>query len=310
MIKYYVPENHRLAETDSCVPGCWINVINPDRNEIQSLIDRFSLEPDFIRAALDEEESSRIETEDENTLIIIDTPYVEKNEDNLIYLTVPIGIIVTPKNVLTISLRENALIEEFAQGVVKDVNPALRTQFVLMLMMRMSTRFLQYLKQIDRISNTLERELRKSMKNKELVMMLDINKSLVYFSTSLKANEITIAKLTRGKHLKLYEEDQDLLDDVLIEIKQAIEMASIYSSVLSGTTDSFASIISNNLNNVMKILASVTIVVSIPTFITGFYGMNIGADAIPLDAYWWAPVIISLLMMSFCAWLLWKKDMF
>ena len=178
---------------------------------------------------------------------------------------------------------------------------------MLHFVLRVATRYLQYLKQIDKISGHVEKELRKSMKNKELIQLLEISKSLVYFSSSLKADEITMEKMMRGRFIKLYEEDQDLLDDVIIELKQAIEMASIYLNILSGTMDAFASVISNNLNIVMKVLASITLIMSIPTIISGLYGMNVGN--IPIQNFWF-PVGLSVVMMLIAAFVLYKKKMF
>lgn len=307
MIQYYKTINGRVRPLEEMEDGCWINVINPDEKEINGLIQEFSLEPDFLRAALDEEESSRIESEDDNTLIILDAPVAEKNGDSISYYTLPIGILVTQSHVITVCLRENPIIAEFTEGVVKGVQTELRTQFVLHLMLRVATRFLQFLKQIDKLSSSLEKQLRKSMKNKELINLLDVEKSLVYFSTSLKSDETTLEKLMRGRYIKLYEDDQDLLEDVLIEIKQAIEMSSIYLNILSGTMDAFASVISNNLNIVMKVLASVTIVISIPNIIAGFYGMNV--EGLPLHHLWWFPIIIAVVLMGLVGWLLHKKDM-
>lgn len=308
MINYYKTDNGFMKQISSYEPNCWLNVVSPDERETNQLIEQFNLDPDFIRSSLDEEESSRIENEDGTTLIIIDVPYIDKKDDNVIYSTMPIGIIVTDKNVITVSLRENMILSEFAEGVVRGVNTTLKTQFVLHIILRVCSKYLQYLKQIDRMSNYLERELRRSMKNKELIRLLDINKSLVYFSTSLKADEITLEKMMRGRLIRLYEEDQDLLEDVLIEIKQAIEMATIYSNVLSGTMDSFASIISNNLNLVMKVLASITIVISVPTIISGIYGMNI-TGGIPGDGAWWFPIILTGIGMIVAAILLKRKQM-
>lgn len=307
MIEYYKTINGRVRPLEDMEPGCWINVVNPDEKEINSLIQEFSLEPDFLRAALDEEESSRIEAEDGTTLIILDAPVAEKAGDGVSYSTLPIGILVTKTNVITVTLRENPLIAEFSEGVVKGVQTDLRTQFVLRLMLRVATRYLQFLKQIDKLSSSLEKQLRKSMKNKELIQLLDVQKSLVYFSTSLKADETTLEKLMRGRYIKLYEEDQDLLEDVLIEIKQAIEMSSIYLNILSGTMDAFASVISNNLNIVMKVLASVTVVISIPNIIAGFYGMNV--EGLPLAQFWWFPVVFAVALMGAVGWFLHKKDM-
>ena len=201
MLNYYITVNGRLRRIEEPREGCWIDVVNPDEREINGLIQDYALEPDFLRAALDEEE--------DNTLIIIDAPVAEKSDIDVTYTTMPIGILVTPKHVITVSLRENAIIAEFSEGVVKGVQTELKTQFVLKIMLRVATRYLQFLKQIDKVSSVLERQLRKSMKNKELIQLLDIQKSLVYFSTSLKADETTLEKLMRGRYIKLYEEDQD-----------------------------------------------------------------------------------------------------
>ena len=309
MLHYYKTINGRIRELEELEDGCWINVVNPDEKEINFLIQYFSLEPDFIRASLDEEESSRIESEDGTVLIIVDAPVAEKNESGVTYYTLPVGILVTQTNVITISLRENSIITEFTEGVVKNVQTSLKTQFVLYIIFRVATRYLQFLKQIDKVSNSLEKQLRKSMKNKELIQLLDLQKSLVYFSTSLKSDETTLEKLMRGRYIKLYEEDQDLLEDVLIEIKQAIEMSNIYLNILSGTMDAFASVISNNLNIVMKVLASITIVISIPTIISSFYGMNITGDGLPFSNFFWFPMVLSVTLMVIVGWFLHKKDM-
>ena len=221
----------------------------------------------------------------------------------------PIGIMITKDNVITVALKESTILTEFAEGVVRNVMTNYKTHFVLHIMLRMATKYLQYLKQIDKISNRIERELRKSAKNKDLDQLLDIEKSLVFFSSSLKADENTLEKIMRGRHLKLYEEDQDLLEDVLIEIKQAVDMSATYLTVLNGTMDVFASIISNNLNVVMKIQASLTLLVSVPTVISGIYGMNI-IGGLPFDKLWWFPILISGILMAVMYFILKKKDMF
>lgn len=314
MITYNISVNGRIHCINNVEDGCWVNVINPTDEEVNLLVNQFSLDPDFIRAALDEEESSRIESEDGVTLIIVDAPIVMKNENSITYETMPIGIIVTQRNVITVCLRENPVITELAEGTIKNVHTALKTQFVLNIMLRMSTRYLQYLKQIDKINDFVQQQLRKSTKNKELIQLLELEKSLVYFSTSLKADEITMEKLMRGRFLRLYEEDQDLLEDVLIEIKQAIEMSNIYLNILSGTMDAYASVISNNLNIVMKILTSITIIMSIPTIIFSFYGMNIGAEAVAGGLLGagsiWFPLGLALISAAVVAIILWRKNMF
>ncbi len=307
MLSYYKTVDGRMTQIEACEPGCWINCVAPDDREIESLIADFEIEPDFFRAAMDEEESSHIDNEGNNTLVVIDIPVVEQEEGkSLLYSTMPMGLILTEKNVITVSIRDNSVVDEFARGLVKGVRTNLKTRFLLHIMLRVANRYLQYLKQIDKISNTVEMELRVSMKNSELLQLLDIEKSLVYFSSSLKGNEITLEKIMRGRVIKLYDEDQDLLEDVLIEVKQAIEMSNIYLNILSGTMDAFASVISNNLNIVMKVLASITLLFSVPAIITGAYGMNVAG--IPFPNFWF-PIALSAGCILIVYWLLHKKNM-
>ncbi len=306
MVTFHNLVDGKISELSELSSGCWVNMIDPTEEEILSISEKLSIETDFLKAALDEEETSRIDTEDDQTLIIIDVPATLAADGAVIYSTLPMGIILTDTNIVSVCLRETSVIREFADGKVKNVNPALKTQFVLLMLLKVAGRFLQYLKQIDKISVAVEKKLHKSMKNKELIQLLDLEKSLVYFSTSLKANELTIEKILRGRIIKLYDDDQDLLEDVLIEIKQAIEMSNIYSSILSGTMDAFASVISNNLNIVMKVLASITILMAIPTMVSGFYGMNV--SHMPLSNFWF-PIGLSVAIMGIAAYWLYKKDM-
>ena len=316
MVKYYRSIEGRLCEIEKPEPGSWISVIAPTETEISDIEEDMHIDRDYIRAALDEEEPSRIESDDGVTLIVVDYPVAETDNDpdrTLLYSTMPMSIIITDSNVITVSAKENTVVEEIAKGVVKGIQPHLRTRFVFSILLRIAARYLQYLKQIDKISNYVEGTLYKSMKNKGLIQLLGLEKSLVYFSTSLKSNEAVLEKLMRGRYLKLYEEDQDLLDDVLIEVKQAIEMTNIYSNILSGTMDTFASIISNNLNIVMKFLATVTIVLSIPTMIASFYGMNVNSHGMPFadSPYGFAIVLgLTLLLSLFVAYIFNKKDLF
>ena len=298
MVKYYRSIEGKLCEIDKPEPGSWISVIAPTETEISDIEEDMHIDRDYIRAALDEEEPSRIESDDGVTLIVVDYPVAETDNDpdrTLLYSTMPMSVIITDSNVITVSAKENSVVEEIAKGVVKGVQPHLRTRFVFSILLRIAARYLQYLKQIDKISNYVEGTLYKSMKNKGLIQLLGLEKSLVYFSTSLKSNEAVLEKLMRGRYLKLYEEDQDLLDDVLIEVKQAIEMTNIYSNILSGTMDTFASIISNNLNIVMKRMTTFTIIIAVPTIVFSFYGMNINENAggLPLANVWF-PLLISL----------------
>ena len=225
MINFYKTENNQIVSIANFADGCWISAINPTENEISYLVNDLKLDADFVRSSLDEEESSRIENEDDQTLVIVDMPTMTNEDNNTVhYTTMPIGIIITEANVITICTKPNPVIDDIAKGMVKNVHTQLKTRFLLMLLFRGATRYLMYLKQIDRISSHLESKLHKSMKNQELIELLGLEKSLVYFSTSLKSNEVTLEKILRGRVLKLYEDDRDLLEDALIEIRQAIEM--------------------------------------------------------------------------------------
>ena len=300
--------NGRMTAMDCLEEGCWINLTHPNEEELQVVTDLLHVEPDFLRAALDEEETSRIDVEEGQTLIIIDTPAIEKSDSAVVYSTAPLGIIVTESNIVTVSLRESSVIRDFEEGLVRGVSTIKKTSFILHILLRVAKRYLQYLKQIDKIYNHMERQLHKTQRNKELIQLMDLEKSLVYFNTSLKANEVTLEKILRGRIVTLYEEDQDLLEDVLIEVRQAIEMANIYSSIISRMMDAFASVISNNLNVIMKVLTSITILLTIPNIIFSFYGMNVAG--LPWDQFFWVPIVIAVVLILVVGFILKKKDLF
>ncbi len=297
----------KMTRLDSIQDGCWVNLTHPSEDELNTVAATLNVEPPFLRAALDEEEASRIDLEAGQTLIIIDVPAVERGEA-VVYSTLPLGIIVTEKHIITVCLKESSIIKDFQDGMVKNAETQKRTGFILYMLLHVAKRFLQYLKQIDKIYNYMERQLYKSQRNKELIQLLDLEKSLVYFSTSLKANEVTLEKILRGRIITLYEEDHDLLEDVLIEVRQAIEMANIYSSIISGMMDAFASVISNNLNVIMKVLTSITILLTIPNIVFGFYGMNVAG--LPMDQFWWVPLLVAGGLIVAAAVLLKRKDLF
>ena len=296
-----------MTRLDSVQDGCWVHLTYPREDELNTVAVTLGVEPSFLRAALDEEETSRIYTEDGQTLIIIDVPAVEK-DDAVVYSTLPLGIIVTDKHIITVCLKETSILKDFQDGLVRFAETQKRTSFILYMLLQVAKRFLQYLKQIDQIYNDMERQLYKSQRNKELIQLLDLEKSLVYFNTSLKANEVTLEKILRGRIITLYEEDHDLLEDVLIEVRQAIEMANIYSSIISGMMDAFASVISNNLNVIMKVLTSITILLTIPNIFFSFYGMNVAN--LPLDQFWWFPLALSGVVILVVAIILKKRDLF
>jgi magnesium transporter len=307
MINFYTYTNGKMTLDDKFSEGCWVSVVSPTPQEIKELIEDYGIDSGFVKSSLDEEESSRIEREDDQTLIIIDTPVSTTDKDDTkIFYTMPMGIIITETNVFTVSLNNAQIIEEAVRGTIRNLRPEFKTRFVLQLLLRIAAMFLYYLKQIDKISSLAEQQLHNAMKNELLMQLLALEKSLVYFSTSLKANEATIEKIFRGRVVKLYDEDQDLLEDVLIEMKQAIEMANIYTGILSSMTGSFSSIISNNLNIVMWRLTIVTIIMQIPNMIFGFYGMNTAGLPIP---YTWFPSALAIIVTAVAAFILlkWRK---
>ena len=306
MLTYYKTVDGQIRSIPQLESGCWVNLVEPTEKELTQLSELLPIDTGFLRAALDEEETSRIEMEDDQTLIIIDLPITQK-EVRVTYSTIPVGIIIIEDYLITVCLKETPILKEISEGALRNIHTQMRTRFIFTLLLRTASRYLQNLRQIDKISNYIERQLYKSQRNKELILLLELEKSLVYFSTSLKANEATIEKLLRGRYLKIYEEDQDLLEDVLVEIRQAIEMANIYSSILAGMMDAFASVISNNLNVIMKTLTSVTILITIPNIIYSFYGMNVGSLPIPFA---WFPMALSLGLMALGAFILHKKDLF
>ncbi len=309
-------DNGTTHHVDKVEKGCWINCVAPDDGEKDFLIKEIGVLPEFLRASLDDEESSHIDYDDDynQTLVIVDYPDCDDSKSNkndefitLQYKTNPMGIVILDGYIVTISLYDNWSIRDMALGRIKAMDTRLKTRFLLLLLLRISQQYLIYLRQIDRLSTKTETRLYQSMQNKELIQMLGLEKSLVFFSTSLKADEITLNKIMRGKFIKLYEDDEDLLEDVIIEVKQAIEMCNIYSNILSGTMDAFASVISNNLNIVMKVLTVITIVMAIPNIIFSFYGMNV--DGLPITQVWF-PTFIALLACLIAIFIFKKKDMF
>lgn len=311
MLRIYKTIENAITETDTLEAGCWISAIAPTEAEISKLENELNIDRDYIRSALDEEESSRIESDEGQTLIVLDYPVAEKADDtderNFSYYTMPMSIILTDQYVITVSLKENSIIDDFAKGVVKNIKTQFKTRFIFCLLLRIAAKYLQFLKQIDKIFNYAQKQLHKSMTNKALLQLLSLEKSLVYFSTSLKTTETVLEKLLRGRIIKLYDEDQELLEDVLVEVKQAIEMSNIYSNILSNTMDAYSNVISNNLNQAMKVLTVITIVLELPTLVFSFYGMNVLDLPLPYTA---ASLVIAAVLAISAAFILTKSKFY
>lgn len=309
MIQYNKTTDGVLTEQNGAGDGVWIHLTNPTREELDQVGCEAGVQLDLLQAALDEEETPRLEREDEQSLILVDIPVVEPEGTSFVYNTLPLGIVLLEQMVVTVCLEETTIIDDFIANRVRGFDTSKKTRFVLQLLYKTSSKYLQYLRQVDKASTQVEAALHKSLKNRELIQMLKLEKSLVFFSTSLKANEIVMEKLLKTNFIKRYPDDEDLLEDVIIENKQAIEMATIYRDILSGTMDAFASVISNNLNIVMKFLASMTIILAVPALVAALWGMNVPVPFETSPAGFWVVVGLSVLSAGLTTFILWRKKM-
>lgn len=313
MINYYLSENNNLKTVSEPVAGSWVSVIKPTEAEVLSISKQFNLDMDVLRDSLDADERSRIEVDDNYTMILVNIPTIEIVNEKELYNTIPLSIILVDDVVLTICNENTDVLKPFAENKVREFHTYMKSRFILQILYRTATLFLYYLRVIDKKSDEVESKLHRSSKNRELIELLNLEKSLVYFTTSLRSNEVVLEKLFRNDLVKKYPEDEDLLEDAIVENKQAIEMANIYSGILSGMMDAFASIISNNLNIVMKVLSIITVVMSIPTMIFSAYGMNVNINGVPFAQSpfgFLSIVLISILMSVVVAILLIKMKMF
>lgn len=267
---------YRTCETDTITNDCWVNLYSPTEAEITRVETELNIPQEFLRYPLDEEERPRIDYDDDTdtVLIIVDIPITFRENESVTYETTPLGVILNDKHIVTVSLRQTAILDHFIENRIKDLYIPYRTRFTIQILYAVAREYLRLLRFIDKTLEVSETELEKAVSNKELYKRLDLSKSLVYFASSLKSNEAVLEKLMRGRIVKLYEEDEDLLEDVVIEYKQAHEMADVYANIVSTTTDAYASIISNNMNDIMKVLAAATIVLTIPDLIGCFFGQN------------------------------------
>lgn len=321
MLKIYTTTSDRLMELEfqadtGIEPGAWFNLIRPSASELRIVSEVTGAPLDVLRAALDQEESSRIEVDDDMVLTLTNIP---KNDESLTfgYDTIPLGIIISEKYIVTVCLEENEVLEDFDAGHHHFFDTTKRTRFLFQILYRTAILYLKDLRLMNRKTDEIEQALRLSMKNKELFLLLDLQKALTYFTVSLRSNRSVIERLMRlfgnksVHHLvKLREEDEELLEDVRIEYDQAIEMVQVHSDVLSSTMDAFASVISNNLNIVMKFLASVTIVMAIPTMIASFFGMNVPVPWEGDFAGFRYAMAVAAALTALVTYLLWKKRMF
>lgn len=312
MINIYTTDSEGIFKKLSDLQkGCWVDLVNPTADEIKEVSEKTNTDLDLLMKLTDDEELPRIEIGDNATLIVVDTPYITDTRYKHKYNTDPLGIIINNDGYfITISLKKQSLLDDFKNNRVKNFDIKKRTKFVIQILLRVAGIYQKELTSINNYINRKEKTLYKSTNNKELIDLLNIEKTLVYFSTSLKANDVVLEKLAKGNIITMYEEDKDLMEDAMIENKQAIEMASIYREILSSMTDTYATIISNNLNDVMKFLAGITIVFSIPTMVASFIGMNVPLGKMGTSSYSFILLIaFSFVLSIVIAIILKKKNM-
>ncbi len=274
MIKFYKTEDLRVQAIEEFEPRCWVELVNPTDDEVEDVCALSGMPEEMLKAALDEEESARVEVDDGVTMYVVDSPMLVDTEEGDAYSTIPVSILYNAKCIVTVSLYQNPVFLGFQSGRTR-ISTHKPVGFVLNFMLENVKRFSSLLKQIDKKSLRLQAELHKSMRNQELIELLDLQNSLVYFSTALSANSSVYGRLSRMESVQSNPDYQDLYDDVLIETRQAVEMCTIYRDILKTTMDAFSSVISNNVNDVVKRLAIITILVAIPTLIAGLFGMNV-----------------------------------
>jgi magnesium transporter len=266
---------------------------------------------DFITYPLDLDEQAHFEREEGDiTFILVRIPIYQGKEEDVPYTTIPLSIILTPENIFTICTKSYGPLQDFANNKVRLVTTKKPKRFLLQLLMRITANFLFQLREINKAVDLVEDQLEKSMRNKEVLELLKLQKSLVYFTTALKSNEILLERLQRHQLFRQYPEDVDLLEDVIIENQEAIQISDISTTILSSMMDAFASIISNNLNSVMKFLASITIVLSIPTIVASFFGMNVGLPFAAHSAAFWLILGISVAISFVIVLIFMKRDWF
>ena len=298
---------------DNLEKGAWLNLVNPTPTELIAVSKTVDVDLDILKAALDAEERSRTEIDDNCILILTNVPIMRAKDS---YDTLPLGIILTGNYTITVSLEDNPVIPDFNERTAKFFRTFKKTRFLFQILYKSATLYLKYLRQISKLSDEIELRLRQSMKNQELLQILELQKGLTYFNASLRSNGAVLDKLLRLRSnnntqhiIKMFEEDEDLLEDVIIENQQAKEMVEMHSKILSRMADTFASIISNNLNLVMKFLASITIILAIPTMISSFFGMNVDVPFGQDNGFIFV-CVIAFTLTALCSLVLWKKDMF
>ena len=312
MMKIYRTQDKQLTRATDFTEGVWVCMTAPTQEEVQEVAVTLDIEPADLQAALDPEESARIALEDGYTVILVDIPVKPAGQGEGIYTTVPLGILLTQDLIITVCSVETAVLGDFAACRVRGFSTRKKMRFVYQILYRAATLYQQELRLIDRRRQSIEKNLTGALRDSDLMELHGLESSLVYFATSLRANLTVLDRLTRYKRLEQYPDDRELLDDVIVEIRQAIEMTGIYRDDIKGTRELFSSILDNRLNNAMKYLTSITLIMAVPTVISGLYGMNVNLDGMPFANSFWGFTIVCGIIVAVClvsAWILHKKHM-
>ena len=312
MMKIYRTQDKQLTRATDFTEGVWVCMTAPTQEEVREVAATLDIEPADLQAALDPEESARIALEDGYTVILVDIPIKPAGQGEGIYTTVPLGILLTQDLIITVCSVETAVLGDFAACRVRGFSTRKKMRFVYQILYRAATLYQQELRLIDRRRQSIEKNLAGALRDSDLMELHGLESSLVYFATSLRANLTVLDRLTRYKRLEQYPDDRELLDDVIVEIRQAIEMTGIYRDDIKGTRELFSSILDNRLNNAMKYLTSITLIMAVPTVISGLYGMNVNLDGMPFANSFWGFTIVCGIIVAVClvsAWILHKKHM-
>ncbi len=306
----YRTTDPQLRTLETFEPGCWVNLIDPQQAEIDRVSTELDIPIDYLTSPLDSDELARTEKVESAKLIILRVPHFAGDSAGVPYLTVPLGIVLTEQAIVTVSKVEIDLLTEFAQGHARDWSTGKRYRFVLQILIGMAQRYLQHLKTINRAITQLEDRLQKTPRNQEVLELLKYQKSLVYFTTALRSDELLLERLQRAQIFELYPNDKGLLEDVLIEIRQASEMIAVSSNILNQTVEAFSSIIANNLNVVVKLLTSMTIILTVPMIVASIYGMNVDLPFQERQNAFWIVMSIALGLAVGMVYIFWKRDWF
>lgn len=312
MIEIFRTDHCQLNRLEEYTDGIWINIVNPTSRELNKIAEKYDIEIDDLASSLDEEESSRVTLEDGYTLLLVDIPTPEVRHEKKMYTTIPLGIVIKQETIITICREDTPVINYFINNKVREFSTKKKMRFIYQILFRSAYLYQLYLRGIDKKRVEIEERVDGDTQNIDLIELHELESTLVYFATSLRSNSVVIERLRRYKRLEQYPEDMELLEDVIVEYQQAIEMTTIYRDIIDGTRELLSSIIDNRLNNVMKYLTSITIVMAIPTIISGIYGMNVDEKWMPFANTPFGFGVICLIIVIICIitlWILRKKKM-